>query len=108
MADRPAGGGSTYNPALEVRVSTLEADVRDIRAAVREMKNDIREERSHLEDEQPSPDAMNVDCAILIERLNQLPTKSYVGWSLTLGLSAIVAALTVLSRLGFLVFGAAG
>jgi hypothetical protein len=121
---RPPGGGSTSDPMIEARVATLEADVRHIRDSVGEMKLDLREVRTDLKnlrtdvhelraasqsdtqalrvDTQSGMGELKVNYATLSERIAHLPTKGYIGWWITLGLSAAVAALTILSRLGFL------
>lgn len=84
---------------IEARVASLEADVRNIRETVGEMKADIRVVQTDISE-------LKVNVATLSERIAHLPTKGYIGWWITLGLSAMVAALTILSRLGFLVAGA--
>jgi hypothetical protein len=137
---QPPGGGSTYDPMLEARVATLEADVRNIRDTLGEVKLDLREVRADLKnfraDMQSDLNGLRADMqsgfnglradmqsdigelksdngdlkvnyATLSERIVHLPTKGYIGWWITLGLSGAVAALTILSRLGFLVAGAA-
>ena len=96
---QPPGGGSTYDPMLEARVASLEADVKNIRDTVGEVKADIRVVQTDIS-------MLKVNVATLSERMAHLPTKGYIGWWITLGLSAAVAALTVLSRLGVLVAGA--
>jgi hypothetical protein len=122
---QPPGGGSTFDPMIEARVASLEADVRHIRDSVGEMKLDLREVRTDLKELRSDMQAMRaasqsdalvmradmqseigelkVSYATLSERMAHLPTKGYIGWWITLGLSAAVAALTILSRLGFLV-----
>lgn len=54
---------------------------------------------------QSSINKLEVNFAVLNERVAHLPTKGYIGWWITFGMSAMVAALTILSRLGFLVPG---
>jgi hypothetical protein len=93
---QPPGGGSTNNGMLEPRVAGLEADIRHIRDTVGEMKVDIRTMQTDIGE-------LKVNYATLTERVAHLPTKGYVGWWITLGLSVTVALLTILSRLGFLV-----
>lgn len=46
---------------------------------------------------------LELNYATLNERIAHLLTKGYIGWWITLGLSAAVATLTILSWLGFLV-----
>ena len=94
-----AAAGRTYDPMLEARVASLEADVKNIRDTVGEVKADIRVVQTDIS-------LLKVNVATLSERMAHLPTKGYIGWWITLGLSAAVAALTVLSRLGVLVAGA--
>jgi hypothetical protein len=104
---QPPSGGSTYDPMIEARVASLEADVKNIRETIGEMKIDLREVRSDLNDLRAEVRSdiseLKVNVATLTERVAHLPTKGYIGWWITLGLSAAVAALTILSRLGFLV-----
>jgi hypothetical protein len=88
---------------LEARVATIEADVRNVRDTVGELKLDLREVRSDLKNMQSDVSELKVGYATLNERVAHLPTKGYIGWWITLGLTAAVAALTILSRLGFLV-----
>lgn len=103
---QPPGGGSTLDLMIEARVATLEADVKNIRETIGEMKIDLREVRSDLKDLRTEVRSdiseLKVNVATLTERVAHLPSKGYIGWSLTFGMSAMVAALTILSRLGFL------
>ena len=93
---QPPGAGGTYDGMLEARVASLEADVKNIRENVGDMKSVLKDAGKDLTD-------LKVSQATLNERISHLPTKSYFGWWITGGLTAAVAALTVLSRLGFLV-----
>ena len=81
---------------LEARVASLEADVKNIRENVGDMKSVLKDAGKDLTD-------LKVSHATLTERIIHLPTKSYFGWWITGGLTIAVAALTMLSRLGFLV-----
>ena len=90
------GGAGTFDCMIEARVASLEADVKNIRENVGDMKIALREAGKDLTD-------LKVSQATLTERISHLPTKSYIGWWISGGLTVAVAALTVLSRLGWLV-----
>jgi hypothetical protein len=96
---QPPGGGGTYDPMLEARVASLEADVRNIRETVGEMKADLRSAGTDLSE-------IKVNYATLSERVSHLPSKGYIGWWITGGVSLAIAVLTLFSKLGWLVAGA--
>jgi len=93
---QPPGSGSGYDGMLEARVASLEADVKNIRENVGDMKSALRDAGKDLTE-------LKVSHATLNERISHLPTKSYIGWWISGGLTVAVAALTILSRLGWLV-----
>lgn len=96
---QPPGAAGTFDGMIEARVASLEADVKNIRENVSDMKSVLRDAGKDLTD-------LKISHATLTERINHLPTKSYIGWWISGGLTAAVAALTVLSRLGLLVAAA--
>ena len=87
------------DPMLEARVASLEVDVKNIRETVGEMRADLRAAKTDINE-------IKVNYVILNERVTHLPTKGYIGWWISGGLTAAVAILTIMSRLGWLVAGA--
>ncbi|MEH2705103.1 hypothetical protein DXU06_10145 [Bradyrhizobium elkanii] len=81
---------------MEARVARLEADVGHIQKDVSEIKEGIKTLGKDVSD-------LKVNYATIAERMTHLPTKSYIGFWITGGLTVAVAALTLMSRLGWLI-----
>lgn len=96
---QPPGGGGTFDGMIEARVASLEAEVKHIREGVGEIRADLKSAGKDIGE-------IKVNYATVAERMNHLPTKGYIGWWITCGITVTVAALTLLSKLGFLVAGA--
>jgi hypothetical protein len=87
-------GGGTFD-GMEARVARLEADVEHIKSDVGEIKGTLKDVSAHVSD-------ARVSIATLVERVAHLPSKAYIGSVVTAG----IAALGLLARLGWLVPGA--
>jgi hypothetical protein len=85
---------------MEARVARLEADVGHIKDDVADLKASMRTMAADVS-------TARVDIGVLKEKVNNLPTKAYIGAFVSGGVVFMIAALTLLSRLGFLVAGAA-
>jgi hypothetical protein len=96
---QPPGGGGTSDGMLEARVASLEAEVKNIRENVGEIRVDLKSAGQNIGE-------LKVNYATVAERMSHLPTKGYIGWWITGGIAVAVTALTLLSKLGFLVAGA--
>lgn len=84
---------------LEARVATLEAEVKHIREAVGEIKADLKSAGKDIGE-------MKNNYATMSANISHLPSKGYIGTWVTGGVAFVIAALTLLSKLGFLVAGA--
>jgi hypothetical protein len=91
------GGGGTVD-GMEARVARLEADVSHIQSDIGEIKSTLKSLDAHVSE-------ARVTVATLTERIGHLPTKAYIGMWITGGITVAVGALTLLSRLGWLVAG---
>jgi len=88
----PAGGGGTYD-GMEPRVARLESDVAHIRDDVAYIKNSTRSLAASF-------NQSAIDFARLDANVGHLPSKGFIVTSVTVGVGAIVAILTFLSKLG--------
>ena len=95
--DPPGGGGGTFD-GMEPRVARLEADVGHLKENVSQLKNDVRAIGKDVKD-------LRVQLSTLTERMTHLPSKAYIGWWISGGVTAAIAGLTLLSKLGWLVAG---
>jgi len=100
---------------MKIDIREMRSDIKDLRVGLVELREGMQADLGSLRTEMQSGfsslradmqsdiGTMKVNYATLNERITHLPTKGYIGWWITVGLSASVAALTILSRLGFLV-----
>jgi hypothetical protein len=95
---QPPGGGGTYD-GMEARVARLEADVGHIQKDVSEIKEVLKGVRTDVS-------ALHINFTELKTHFSYLPTKGYIFTVVAAGVTFGVAALTLLSRLGWLVAGA--
>jgi len=90
-----SGGGGTYD-GMEPRVAVLEANVGHIKEDLALIRSDIGPIRTDL-------GQLKTDVAVLKTRIDVLPTKGFILTSLASGLVVMVAILTILARVGWLV-----
>jgi hypothetical protein len=96
---QPPGGGGTFD-GMEARVARLEADVGHIQKDVLEIKEGVKALGKDVSE-------LKINYATVNERMSHLPTKSYIGWWISAGTLLAVGALTLMSKLGWLVAGVA-
>jgi chromosome segregation ATPase len=93
----------------EVRVARLESDIGNLKSDIGNLKSDIKSEsgnvRSEIKDIWEALKELKTQVATLTERVNHLPTKGYIGTLIAAWAAAIITALTLLSRFGWLVPG---
>jgi hypothetical protein len=87
------------DPTLGPRVASLEADVKNIRENIAEMKADLKAAGNGVSD-------LKLGFVELKTHVSYLPSKAFLVTSVMGGVTFLIAALTLLSRLGWLVAGA--
>jgi hypothetical protein len=83
---------------MEARVAHLESDVGHIKSDISEIKEGLKSLGAFMSD-------ARVDIGVLKERVTHLPTKTYIGTAVGIGVGAVIVGITFLSRFGLLVTG---